>query len=109
MARAIDSDTTEEETSAVSNIKASIRNKTNPGGPRLVLMEESEADSLNEEQVPHSGTVVNGINRYDESPVRGGRILTQKGLLINHRGHEIEPDGTVINPEQYRTDTDFNG
>lgn len=109
MARAINATQDDEEIDDTPKIAASIRNKTKQGGPRLVLMEEAEADSLDDELVPHSGTVVNGINRYDESPVQGGRILTPQGKLINHRGHEIEQDGTVISPDRYRTDTDFNG
>jgi hypothetical protein len=89
-------------------IRASVRNKS--GGPRLVLMEEKDADALDDKDVPHSGIIdKDGNNVYNESPIRGGRILTFDGKLINNKGHEIDKDGKVLNPEKYRIETDFQG
>ena len=86
--------------------KAKFVNKTNSKGKRLILQEDTGEDDAD---VEHSGVVDdNGNNLYDKSPIPGGRILTPKGKLVNHRGHEIEEDGTVIDPDRYKDDTLFN-
>lgn len=68
-----------------------------------------EYDPTDDYEIPHSGTVneETGIPKFDQSPVRGARIMTNDGTLVNHKGRPIDEDGNIINPDQYKTDDDL--
>lgn len=89
-----------------------IHKSTKPVHRQVITVHE-RYDATEDYKVPHSGQVVNGVPKYDESPVAGGIMVNQKNEVVNHKGHEIDPStgdarrkAKVINPNRYRTHTE---